>query len=449
MNTQCQRGFTIAQLLKEPNMILEVGSDLNNDEEEDEIFGFTGNSKMSGADMLRFLNINDNSDDDNNDQADETIVPVGLSFESLRATMIDISGNEKVFKAVKKPGVGDVVPKDAMVTITYWGYFEYRDEPFDSSVFRQSSERIRLNQGMLIPGLDIGIQTMKKYEQSVFVINSDYAYGAMGCPPRIPPNEDVLFIVILESFIDNAAADTYESLDKEERRSLAISFPKAMAFHITANDDFNRKRIKQAIRGYKKVIQILENVHLKNQEEQDKQQKALSKAYVNLGICYNKLNEPRRACLACRNAPIPNAKAHFTHGKALMTMGEYDEAMKELHHARMMEPQNRRVIDEIKELNSKMRKYKTTEKDLWSRCLGVKKETQMTEYMTCVRNICEDFLNNPDLLRQALPAGLDEGELECIKQQAALLGLSFTKHERYGKVVFYMSKPDYESHRST
>ena len=43
-----------------------------------------------------------------------------------------------------------------------------------------------LSIGEQILGWEIAIPTMKKGEKSRFLIKPEYAYGKMGCPPRIP-----------------------------------------------------------------------------------------------------------------------------------------------------------------------------------------------------------------------------------------------------------------------
>lgn len=447
-----QRLFSIAELLRKPNMVLETTDDFEEGEEDTEAFGFSRNRNFSSEEMLKYLNIDDSDDEDNDNHDEEAdavkIAPWGTSFEKLKLTMTDISGDGKVFKFVKRAGVGEVVPKDAMVSIHYMGYFEYQDAPFDSSRLRGPSQRFRLNQGSLILGLEMGIQTMKKHEISHFIIHPDYAYGEMGCPPRLPPNEEVMFSVCLLDYIDNAAAETYDKLDQEERKSLVKSLPKATAFHVTANDDFKRNRLHQAIRGYRKVVKILNEIRLESEEEQETQQKALTKALVNLAICYNKLKDPRKACLACKSIPLPNAKAHFTHGKALMSMGEYDPAMQKFNAARKLEPNNYEIVKEVKELNERMMKYKNEERQLWSRCLKTEqKDKELDEYSKAARQICENLINNPDTMRLSLAPGLRDHELDCFKEQAAILGLTFTKHERFGKLEFYISKPRYEGQR--
>lgn len=42
--------------------------------------------------------------------------------------------------------------------------------------------------GDVIGGWDVGVATMKKSELARFLVDPLYAFGQMGCPPRIPPN---------------------------------------------------------------------------------------------------------------------------------------------------------------------------------------------------------------------------------------------------------------------
>lgn len=62
---------------------------------------------------------------------------------------------------------------------------------------------------------------------------------------------------------------------------------------------------------YKKVVGCLEMVKLKDDEEEKEMNKLLSRTYTNLGICYNKMDMPRYACLVCNRVPFPTAKTHY------------------------------------------------------------------------------------------------------------------------------------------
>ena len=42
--------------------------------------------------------------------------------------------------------------------------------------------------GEVIPGWEVAVKSMRRNERSQFLISPDYAFGKIGCPPRIPPN---------------------------------------------------------------------------------------------------------------------------------------------------------------------------------------------------------------------------------------------------------------------
>lgn len=79
---------------------------------------------------------------------------------------------------------------------------------------------------------------MRKSELARILIKSDYAFGKMGCPPRIPPEASskvpmatailyatptVLYEVEVLSFIDHKAADNYQELPEEERANVTLN----------------------------------------------------------------------------------------------------------------------------------------------------------------------------------------------------------------------------------
>ena len=110
------------------------------------------------------------------------------------------------------------VPDHATVTIHYSLFLEGLDEPFDSTVLRGQAERYKLDDGRLLPGLELAIKSMKLKERSEFLIEPYLAYGSSGCPPRIPANSQVLASVELLHFVCEAEAESLCSLNPEDRK---------------------------------------------------------------------------------------------------------------------------------------------------------------------------------------------------------------------------------------
>ena len=436
-------GFTLSDLTLEDGVVFEIGDEYQNDEEE---FSYSSEVPLSNEEALNLLNMDDfeDEDDDNDANKSETVTLCGLSFEKVKSKMTSVFGNGKVMKLVKQKGVGEVVPSDAQVTIRYMGHFEYRDEPFDSSFARGGSETFRLNQGALLPGLEIGISTMQKHEIAVFIVHPDLAYGQYGCAPRIPPNEEILFIVHLIDYVDNGSIETLENLSIEERRIFANVVKRVQAKFNTAKDCFTKQKIKQAIRDYSKAVQWLEEAELKNQQDEDEYNKLLSRGYSNLAVCYNMVNMPRRVCIACNRVPTPTAKTFFNHGRAFFRMGEYDRAIEKLQLALRLQPNNADTIKEIRLANEKQRKYMEIEKQLWRNCLKTEQKAKVESlFEKAVREMCENFSRDAQFLRQPLPESLTPEEDKCIREHAAAFGLTVTTHQRYGREVTYLNKSTY------
>eukprot|EP00731_Ephydatia_muelleri_P036688 Em0305g8a len=102
--------------------------------------------------------------------------------------MQDVSGDGGVLKKTITQGVGAEAPEGAIVRVHYNGYLEYSDEPYDSSRLRNRLHQFRLGGGEVLLGWEIGVKTMRKNEKAEFLLSPKYAFGCMGCPPRIPPD---------------------------------------------------------------------------------------------------------------------------------------------------------------------------------------------------------------------------------------------------------------------
>ncbi|RME97295.1 MAG: hypothetical protein D6772_10605 [Bacteroidetes bacterium] len=69
---------------------------------------------------------------------------------------------------------------------------------FDESYTRGQPISFTLGTGRVIPGWDEGIDLLKVGEKATLIIPGNLAYGPMGSPPNIGPNETLFFYVSLE-----------------------------------------------------------------------------------------------------------------------------------------------------------------------------------------------------------------------------------------------------------
>ncbi|KAL5482953.1 FKBP1 [Sanghuangporus weigelae] len=97
------------------------------------------------------------------------------------------------------PGDGKNFPKKGdTVTIHYTGTLEDGTK-FDSSVDRQKPFQTEIGVGKVIRGWDEGVPQLSLQQKAILTCTPDYAYGARGFPPIIPPNATLKFEVQLLS----------------------------------------------------------------------------------------------------------------------------------------------------------------------------------------------------------------------------------------------------------
>jgi len=100
---------------------------------------------------------------------------------------------------VLSPGDGKTFPKTGdTVTIHYVGTL-LDGSKFDSSVDRKSPFVTKIGVGKVIKGWDEGVPQLSLGEKAILTATPDYAYGARGFPPVIPPNATLRFEVTLLS----------------------------------------------------------------------------------------------------------------------------------------------------------------------------------------------------------------------------------------------------------
>ncbi|KAI8985018.1 peptidyl-prolyl cis-trans isomerase [Trametes punicea] len=99
------------------------------------------------------------------------------------------------------PGDGKTFPrKGDRVKIHYVGTL-LDGKKFDSSRDRGAPFETEIGVGKVIKGWDEGVPQLSLGEKAILTATPDYAYGARGFPPVIPPNSTLQFEVELLEII--------------------------------------------------------------------------------------------------------------------------------------------------------------------------------------------------------------------------------------------------------
>jgi peptidylprolyl isomerase len=96
-------------------------------------------------------------------------------------------------------GSGDEIKSGQQATVNYVGVLFKTGKEFDTSWGKGKQPfQFALGSGQVIPGWDQGVLGMKVGERRRLTIPADLAYGAQGSPPKIGPNEPLIFDIDLK-----------------------------------------------------------------------------------------------------------------------------------------------------------------------------------------------------------------------------------------------------------
>lgn len=252
-------------------------------------------------------------------------------FERLRLQMNDIYDDGGILKEVVQPGEGPPVPENASVIMHYSGFLEYSDQPFETTLNVKHPRIMKLGRDVTLAGLELGLLTMQKGEFSRFLLQPQYAYGNMGCPPFIPPSAEVLYEVHVLDYLDSGQVDEFLTLSPEEQNNSPLStFLEVInTLRGFGNRCFNQSRYYNAKDRYKQAMELLENREVKSSTEKESIKTALLPVYLNLALTELRLESPKKA-LKYGNKALEidhvNTKALFRCGQAYLQLQEYESA---------------------------------------------------------------------------------------------------------------------------
>jgi peptidylprolyl isomerase len=138
--------------------------------------------------------------------------PAAISSQTVQPTSgeADINKEPKVPKgsgsaptALKAEtliqGNGPAIKNGQQATVNYVGVLFKDGKQFDASWGKGKQPfQFTLGGGQVIPGWDQGVLGMKVGERRRLTIPAELAYGAQGSPPKIGPNEPLIFDIDLK-----------------------------------------------------------------------------------------------------------------------------------------------------------------------------------------------------------------------------------------------------------
>lgn len=306
--------------------------------------------------------------------------PWEKSYDELKETMT-MMPNGKIWKKIVKQGIGELMPQEKVrCKIHYSGYFETDQDrsAFDSTYMRGSPKTFISGSADILPGIEMAVLSMRKNEESQFVVSYELLFGDMGCAPRIPPKADGLFVINLLDFSEIGDENAVDKLNEQDKRKFSIILPKIREVQVKGKDLFAQGHTPNACHTFHKAVKSLQFCSLSDENEQKQQNELLVKMYTNLAVCYNKMELWKKTCSMCNEIGhisdlSKNGKALFQEGRALLKLNEFQRARQKLRQAQQIEPTNKIISNEIILLEETYKKQKSDEQMLWKRAFANKK----------------------------------------------------------------------------
>ncbi|XP_005917667.1 inactive peptidyl-prolyl cis-trans isomerase FKBP6 isoform X2 [Haplochromis burtoni] len=293
-------------------------------------------------------------------------------FEQLRPRMNDIIGDGGILKEVVQPGEGPPVPENASVLIHYSGFLEYSDQPFETTTHLKYPRMMKLGRDVTLAGLELGLLTMKKGEFSRFLLQPQYAYGEMGCPPFIPAAAVVLYEVQILDYLDSGQVDDFIAMSLEQQNTVPMSalLEVVNTLRSFGNRFFNQNRYYNAKDRYKQAMTLLGNRETQSDLEKERIKTALLPLYLNISLAELRLERPHKALKYGNKAleiDSANTKALFRCGQAYLELHEYASAQCCLTSAQAQKPFDSDINNLLRKVTMCYKDSLDKEKDLYSK----------------------------------------------------------------------------------
>ena len=212
-----------------------------------------------------------------------------------------------------------------------------------------------IDEGTLPPGLEAALKRMKKGELAKVTMAAHHT--ACASWENVVPR-DVSLVVEVELLHIQAFKDTWD-MSVEEKLTTADKLREM------GNDLFKKGQLARAARRYQKSLSCVESDYNFSEEQktQAKEKKVL--ANLNLAAVELKQGQYRLACESSGKAlalDADNVKGLFRRGTALLELGEWDDARKDLRRALEIEPSNASARSALATLHERVTKQRESDK---------------------------------------------------------------------------------------
>ncbi|KAI8997200.1 hypothetical protein BDB01DRAFT_770232 [Pilobolus umbonatus] len=247
--------------------------------------------------------------------------------------------------STQKPSHGDTV------NIHYKASMKHQD-PYDSSLDRNTPFTFIVNSGQVISGLDQAVQTMQIGEIATFVIDPRHGYGSKGKLSLIPPNTTLYFEISLLNIEESMTSPDYLYRTSLKKKLLGNNYFKSGSYY-------------NAISCYEQALDLIKQI--KGTSPGKKEQ--MIALYSNISTCHYKLDEFDQSfqnSMEAFNLDPHHIKTCHRIGQIYLMKGEYSLGVRYVHYGLAKSPENTELLDLLHKLEEKQKAYLQSRKKAYS-----------------------------------------------------------------------------------
>ncbi|KAH1257919.1 Peptidyl-prolyl cis-trans isomerase FKBP65 [Glycine max] len=300
----------------------------------------------------------------------EGVLPPDSNLTSIKLELVswkivaDVTGDKKILKKIKNLGEGFDRPNEgSQVKVIYLCKGEdgtiieskgSEEEPFE---FTTQEEQVP-------EGLERAIMTMKKGEQALVTVDAEYLCDYNNSKGNTANNKVLYYEVELVDFVKEKPfwkMDTQEKIEACERKK------------HDGNLLFKVENFRHASKKYEKAVKYIEFDHSFSEDEKCRANTLHLSCNLNNAACKLKLGEYIEASRLCTKVleqdPL-NIKALYRRCQAYLKTSDLEKAEADIKRALIIDPNNRDIKLEYKELKLKQKEYSRHEADIFSTMLS-------------------------------------------------------------------------------
>ncbi|XP_073221793.1 70 kDa peptidyl-prolyl isomerase-like isoform X2 [Cicer arietinum] len=290
---------------------------------------------------------------------DPNLISIKLELVSWKV-VTDIVGDKKILKKINIAGEGFDRPNEgSQVKVIYFCKGEdgniietkgSKEEPFE---FTTQEEQVN-------EGLERAIMTMKKAEHALVTVNAEYFRDHSNLQGNKTNNKILHYEVELVDFIKEKPfwkMDTIEKLEACEQGK------------HDGNLLFKAQNFRRASQKYEKAVKYIEFDHTFSDGEKRHANSLRLSCNLNNAACKLKLGEyteTAKLCTKVLEQDHLNVKALYRRCQAYLKTSDLEKAEADIKRALIIDPNNRDIKLEYKELKLKQKEYSKYEANIFS-----------------------------------------------------------------------------------